>query len=183
LVEDLDNIIKGCQRQEPLAQQRLYELYAGQMFGICLRYTNNEADAEDVLQDSFVKVFKKIKQFEFKGSFEGWLKRIMINTALEKYRNQYKILSINDNTNHYETDGVEDVADAINANELMTLIQQLSPRYKMVFNLYAIEGYSHKEISEILNISEGASKSNLSRARIILQEKVKTYYNTTVKIG
>ena len=181
--QDVKYIIKGCQRKKPEAQRQLYELYSDVMYGICLRYSNSTEDAQDILQDGFLKIFDKVNQFEDKGSFEGWMKRIMINTALEKYRSQYKIINIQDSVSYYEKEGVEDVSDLITADELIALIQDLSPKYRMVFNLYAIEGYSHKEISELLNISEGTSKSNLSRARLILQEKVKTYYGSSIQIG
>jgi RNA polymerase sigma-70 factor (ECF subfamily) len=136
-----------------------------------------------VLQDGFLKIFEKINQFEFKGSFEGWMKKIMVNTALEKYRTQYKVINILDGMNNYEKESFEDVSDLITADELLTFIQDLSPKYRMVFNLYAIEGYSHKEISEMLDISEGTSKSNLSRARLILQEKVKSLYGSSIQTG
>ncbi|MBN2347537.1 MAG: RNA polymerase sigma factor [Bacteroidales bacterium] len=154
------------------------------MFGVCLRYSNNYDDAQDVMQDGFLKVFQKIGQFEFKGAFEGWVRRIMINTALEKYRNKYQVINLSDNLKN-ETDSlkVEDITSSLSAQELLGFVQELSPKYRMVFNLYAIEGYQHKDIAKMLNISEGTSKSNLSRARAILQEKVKRYFNLSVKVG
>ena len=180
--QELLNIIEGCQKKKSDSQRKLYTTYSDIMFGICLRYSSCSEDAEDVLQDGFLKIFEKINQFEFKGSFEGWMKKIMINTSLEKYRTQYKVINIQDGMN-YEKEGLEDVSDLITADELIALIQDLSPKYRMVFNLYAIEGYSHKEISEMLDISEGTSKSNLSRARIILQEKVKSFYGSSIQTG
>lgn len=160
----------------------LYEQFSGQMFGVCLRYSGSAEDAQDVLHEGFLKIFEKIKQYKFKGSFEGWVRKIMVNTALEKFRNQYKVISIQDNAYEFNSRSSEDLTDNMTAKELMALIQDLSPQYRTVFNLYAIEGYSHKEIGDLLNISEGTSKSNLSRARTILQEKVNKYYSQPMRV-
>jgi RNA polymerase sigma-70 factor (ECF subfamily) len=159
----------------------LYEKYSGLMFGVCLRYSGSKQDAEDILHEGFLKVFDKISQFKSRGSFVGWMRKIMVNTALEKYRNKYRIIPVSDEIVEYERSGYEDISIDLTAKELMDLIRELSPQYRMVFNMYAIEGYSHKEISELLNISEGTSKSNLSRARAILQEKVKEYYSQGIR--
>jgi RNA polymerase sigma-70 factor (ECF subfamily) len=183
LFDSIENIIKGCCRKDPRAQKLLYEQFSGQMFGVCLRYSGSAEDAQDVLHEGFLKIFEKIKQYKFKGSFEGWVRKIMVNTALEKFRNQYKVISIQDGVYEYDSRGSDDLTDNMTVRELMAMVQDLSPQYRTVFNLYAIEGYSHKEISELLNISEGTSKSNLSRARIILQEKVKKYYSQPVRTG
>ena len=151
------------------------------MFGTCLRYAGNYEDAQDILQEGFIKVFEKIHQFGFKGAFEGWIRKIMVNTALEKYRLHYRQIPMDDNTTEVGYAENEDISAEIDAGELLRIIQELTPRYRVVFNLYALEGFSHKEISEMLNISEGTSKSNLSRARTILQEKVNKYYLKTVQ--
>jgi RNA polymerase sigma factor (sigma-70 family) len=177
LTYDIEHIIEGCRRKEPKAQRLLYEQFSAQMYGICLRYCGSAEDAQDVLHEGFLKIYDKIGQFESKGAFEGWVRRIMVNTALEKYRSKYKVINIQDNIKEAEGHGQEDLVGNLTAQELMKIIEELSPKYRMVFNLYAIEGYSHKEISEMLDINEGTSKSNLSRARAILQEKVNTYYN------
>ena len=178
----MDNIIRGCQAGDPRAQRELYILFKDKMFGICIRYAGNYDDAQDIVHDGFVKIFMKIGQFRFEGSFEGWIRRIMVNTALEKYRMQCQIININDYTKEFETADSSDFSSEISAREIAKFVQELSPRYRMVFNLYAIEGYSHKEISGMLDISEGTSKSNLSRARAILQEKVRKYFKQTTKI-
>jgi RNA polymerase sigma-70 factor (ECF subfamily) len=183
LVDSIENIIQGCCRKDPRAQKVLYEHFSGQMFGVCLRYSSSAEDAQDILHEGFLKIFEKISQYKFKGSFEGWVRKIMVNTALEKFRNQYKVISIQDHAYEYDSGSSEDINDNITAKELLSMIQELSPQYRTVFNLYAIEGYSHKEISELLKISEGTSKSNLSRARIILQEKVRKYYSQTIRAG
>lgn len=176
LLVDLDKTIKDCKRNRPDAQKRLYEHFSGKMFGVCLQYSKDYTEAEDILQDGFIKVFTKIDQFDFKGSFEGWVRRIMVNCALERYRKHNLLYSVSE-IREYDTKlACDDVMSEITSKELLALIQELSPQYKMVFNLYAIEGYSHQEIGDMLGISEGTSKSNLSRARTILQEKVKELY-------
>jgi RNA polymerase sigma-70 factor (ECF subfamily) len=150
------------------------------MFGVCLRYAGNYHDAEDIMQEGFIKVYEKIHQYGFKGAFEGWIRKVMVNTALEKYRMHYNSVTIQENLAEIDDDPEKDLPGDIEVNELMDIVQGLTPRYRMVFNLYALEGYSHQEISELLHISEGTSKSNLSRARAILQEKVKNYYLKSV---
>jgi RNA polymerase sigma factor (sigma-70 family) len=177
LTDEIEHIIEGCRRNEPKAQRLLYERLSPQMYGVCLRYCGSAEDAQDALHEGFLKVFEKIGQFESRGAFEGWVRRIMVNTALEKYRNKYKVINIQDNIKEADGQGQEDLIDNLTVQELMKIIEELSPKYRMVFNLYAIEGYSHKEISEMLDINEGTSKSNLSRARAILQEKVNIFYN------
>lgn len=181
LVDHLHKVIRGCQENNPEAQRELYELFKTKMFGTCLRYAGNYDDAQDIMQEGFIKVFEKIHQFGFKGAFEGWIRRVMVNTALEKYSLHYKNVPIDEIQVHSDPEEDGDVSADIDVNELVRLVQELTPRYRMVFNLYAIEGFSHKEISEMLNISEGTSKSNLSRARAILQEKVNKYYLRTVR--
>jgi len=180
LKKNLDNIpeiIKACIKGDRIAQKRLYQMFADKMYGVCLRYAANTDEAKDILQDGFIKVFLHLNQFNFKGSFEGWVRRIMINTALEKYRSQVTIYSL-DERMPLSDEGVQTtVIESLSAEDLLGLIRQLTPKYRMVFNLYAIEGYNHKEIGDLLGISEGTSKSNLSRARVILQEKVKELYS------
>ncbi len=160
------------------AQTELYRLFSRKMYGICLRYAKDTANAEDILQEGFVRVFTKIKQFEFKGSFEGWMRRIMVNTALEKFRKNDRLYPVEDLSAYESMEYTEETLSSISADELMEMIQSLPPRYRMVFNLYAIEGYTHIEIGEMMNITEGTSKSNLSRARMILQKKVAENFGT-----
>lgn len=181
MIDNIENIIQGCRRKNSVAQKLLYEKYSGSMFGVCLRYSGSKQDAEDILHEGFLKIFEKIQQFKSQGSFIGWMRKIMVNTALEKYRNQYKMVSLPEDGAEYDQPGYDDLTVNLTAKELMSFIQDLSPQYRIVFNMFAIEGYSHKEISDTLNISEGTSKSNLSRARSILQEKVKEYYNRGIR--
>ncbi len=176
-MKDLKKIIEECISGDSRAQAKLYEFYAPIMYGICLRYANNKTDAEDNLQEGFMKVFKHIGKFRHEGSFEGWMRRIMVNVSLEKFRNRMLMYPV-ENVEIYETPGyTDDILDKISAQELIELIQKLTPRYRMVFNLYVLEGMNHKEISKEMNISEGTSKSNLARAREVLQSKVKALYN------
>jgi RNA polymerase sigma-70 factor (ECF subfamily) len=171
-LEDLEKLINDCQAGKRDAQSRLYKLFAPKLFGVCLRYSRDETEAEDTLHEGFITIFNKIGQFAFKGSFEGWMKRIMVNIALEKCRTRYKMNTVEDITIYEYKSVNEDVYAEMNADQLLEMISSLSPRYRMVFNLYAIDGYLHKEIAEMLNISEGTSKSNLARARKILQDKI-----------
>jgi len=178
-----DEIIKGCISGKRASQQQLFELYSDELFGACLYYSKDYTEAEDTLHEGFMKIFQKISQYKGTGSFAGWMKRIMINTALEKYRKNNQLYAVGDD--EYQLEGDIDpvnVIDDLSMEDLLKMIRGLSPQYKMVFNLYAIEGYSHKEIGEMLGISEGTSKSNLARARNILQKKVKEqYYSSSIK--
>lgn len=160
----------------------LYELFQRKMFGVCLRYVKDYTEAEDIAQEGFIKVFQNISAFKGKGSLEGWIKKIMINTALERFRKKEKLYLVEDICNYEEVSDYEDIISEISADELIKMIQELSPRYRTVFSLYAIEGYNHGEISIMLNISIGTSKSNLSRARLILKEKVEKNYPLISKL-
>ncbi len=171
-ITDTERLIKGCLKNNGKCQQQLYDKYKGIMFAICLRYTPDYHSAEDVLQNGFVKVFRNIHKFRGDGSFEGWMRRIFVNTSIEYYRKHhylYPILEVNGS-------GFEEISNDVfsrfSTDEILQMIQTLSPGYRIVFNMFVIEGYSHKEISEILNISEGTSKSQLSRARSLLKKKV-----------
>ncbi|GAA0715075.1 RNA polymerase sigma factor [Aquimarina litoralis] len=168
----LEQLIKKCKKQDAKAQEQLYRLYGSKLFSICLKYSNNYTSAEDTLQDAFITIFDKIEQYNGKGSFEGWVKRITINTALQKYRKQ-KVFEI------IGEEQIEDVEieideDHVSLDYLLEIIQQLPDRYRLVFNLYVLDGYSHKEIAKMLEISVGTSKSNLARARNILKEKIES---------
>ncbi|WP_344924991.1 RNA polymerase sigma factor [Aquimarina addita] len=168
----LDQLIKKCKKQDAKAQEQLYRLYGSKLFSICLKYSNNYASAEDTLQDAFITIFDKIAQYKGKGSFEGWIKRITINTALQKFRKQ-KVFEIISEEQIEEVE-VEVQEDEISLDFLLEIVQQLPDRYRLVFTLYVLDGYSHKEIAGMLTISIGTSKSNLARARNILKEKIET---------
>jgi RNA polymerase sigma-70 factor (ECF subfamily) len=179
--EILDEIIKGCKDGRIKDQERLYNLFSSILFGVCLYYSKDRTEAEDLLHDGFMKIFSNIATYRYKGSFEGWMRKIMINTALEKFRREKHLHPLSDLEDKEEELYAEDTISNISADDLVNMIQNLSPKYRMVFNLYAVEGYSHKEISEMLGISEGTSKSNLSRARTILQRNVNKYFYSSAK--
>lgn len=164
------SIIERCRSNDRKAQQALYTIYAPAMYGVCLRYYPNAEVARDVLQDGFIKVFENIRSFRFEGSFEGWIRRIMVNTALEYHRRKTAGRDVEINEEVFGEQELETLDTDYQL--LLTVVASLPQQYRLVFNLYAIEGYSHAEIGALLNISESTSKSNYSRARMILREKV-----------
>lgn len=166
----LVQLIHNCKKQDIKAQEQLYRLYANKLFAVCLKYSNSYQQAEDNLQDGFIIIFNKIKQYQDKGSFEGWMKRIMINNTLQKYRKQTVFEIVNDELLKEPEVEIDD--ETVSVDYLLKIIQELPERYRQVFNLYALDGYSHKEIAETMHITVGTSKSNLARARIILKEKI-----------
>ncbi len=171
-MKDLRQLIIDSAAGKAKAQAKLYQLLVPKMFGVCLRYSKDETEAEDNLQEGFLKVFEKIGSYRHEGSFEGWVRRIMVNVALERYRKNHVMHPVEDMA-AYEVPEFDDrIISDISAKDLMKLIHELPPRYRMVFNLYVFEGMNHKEIAKEMNISIGTSKSNLARARGILQEKV-----------
>ncbi len=171
----LKELIHKCKKQDAQAQSDLYKQFSSTLFAICLRYSPNYAEAQDNLQDAFIIIFKKIDQFKDKGSFEGWLKRVTVNTVLQKYRKQ-KVFSII-GEEQLEDEDVELYSedDNIPLEFLLKIVQELPDRYRLVFSMYVLDGYQHKEIAALLEINEGTSKSNLARARIILKNKVEEY--------
>lgn len=169
----LDQLIEECKKNDVKAQNQIYKLFASKLFSVCLKYSKNYVEAEDILQDTFLTVFKKIEQFKHKGSFEGWIKRIAINIALQRYRKEVVFDIINENQITDETIDIDE--SLLNIDFLLNIIQELPDRYRLVFNLYVMDDYSHKEIAEMLDITVGTSKSNLARARMILKEKVENY--------
>lgn len=167
-------LIAKCIAQDRVAQYTLYNRHAKKMLAVCYRYSKNREDAEDTLSEGFVRVFEKLDTYRGTGSFEGWMRRIMVNVAIEKFRKQsIKFTDIkNSEYAHASLASDEDIASNINAKELLSLVQKLPPTYQMVFNLYAFEGLKHKEIAQLLGISEGTSKSNLSDARTWLKKGI-----------
>lgn len=176
---DLKQLINDCKKDNRKAQEQLYRLYSPKLFAVCLKYSRNYAEAQDNLQDGFILIFKKIEQFSFKGSFDGWLKRVMINHVLQQYRNQTFLSLVNEDVADDHEVEIED--DSITMDYLLKIIQELPDRYRLVFNLYVIDGFSHAEIGEMLTITVGTSKSNLARARMILKEKIEQYKNEETK--
>lgn len=171
---ELEQIIEGCVRMDRKAQKMLYDKYASSFLGICMRYASNRAEAEDVLQDGFVKIFLNIKQYNGTGSFEGWMKRVLVNTAISNYRanlKHYYHLDV-DEIKRTEIDESTIETSEFSRDDLFKIINSLPDGFKMIFNLYAIEGYKHKEIAEMLNIDIGTSKSQYSRAKVLIQKKL-----------
>lgn len=166
----MDTIIKGCKQQDRNAQEKLYHQFSAKFFTICLKYSSSYEQAKDNLQEGFLKIFQNISQYRGKGKFEGWMTRIMINTALKEYQKKSIFLAVNEEI--LEEPEVEFEEEQISVDFLIQIIQELPDRYRLVFNLFAMDGYSHKEISEMLKISEGTSKSNLARARFKLKERI-----------
>lgn len=171
-----DQLIKGCIKQNSKAQEGLYNLYKANLFGLSLKYCSNETEAEDNLHNAFIEIFTNIKNFKNKGSFEGWIKRITINKAIDSYKKTYKITPLEDD--YYEEITVEDLEIDLSLDYLLSVIQELPNQYRIVFNLYELDNYSHQEIAKMLSISEGTSKSNLCRAKLLLKEKITSKINS-----
>lgn len=177
--EQLEIAIRGCIAGDRKCQEEVFRLFFGKMMGVCLRYTRDRYTAQDMLQDAFIKAFDKIGDFNFTGSFEGWLRRIVANTAIDYFRKNKNLILLeddgnigddDDNGNDYSEENEEgSIYENIKPEMILAAMQQLSPAYRTVFNLYVYENHSHKEIAELLNISVGTSKSNLAKAKMKLK--------------
>jgi RNA polymerase sigma-70 factor (ECF subfamily) len=183
-LSEIKNIISGCLKGNRRDQELLYRRHAAKLYAVCLQYSGNDEEARDILQEGFIKIFENLVHYKYEGSFEGWVRRIIVNTALEKYRSKHNLYRVDDIDQIAEPNAEPDNEDyaGLEAVDLLKIIRELPSKYRMVFNLYAIEGYSHKEISKMVNISEGTSKSNLSRARVILQRRVGSYTGLKKKV-
>ena len=167
---ELEEIVRGCKKKHRMSQQKVYEMYYGKMLPLCRRYAKNSDEAKDILQNGFIKVFEKIDKYDFNGSFGGWVRRLIVNTAIDHYRKHKKEFLIDDNSRIEDSDKwyeEEETSkyEGINSEDITLAIDKLSPAYKLVFNLYILEGYSHQEIADELEISVGTSKSNLAKAK------------------
>ena len=169
-----DELIRGCLKDDASSQKEIFNRFAGRMLGVCNRYARNSADAEDILQDAFIKVFNKIYQFKFEGSFEGWIRKIVVNTALKKYSlRRYEKEVVGYDIKDRDESSMEPSTYAhISQKEIMDLINNLPDGYRLIFNLYVIEGYQHDEIAEMLGIQSGTSRSQLVKARSLLQKQI-----------
>lgn len=182
---NLEALIKSCQKQNSKAQEELYNLYKNTLFVLCLKYCQNEAEAEDNLHNAFIEIFTNIKQYKGNGSFEGWMKRITINKAIDSYKKSYQLIPISDKT-FPDTEIEEYDLDEHSLEYILSLVQALPNQYRLVFCLYELDDYSHAEIAEMLSISIGTSKSNLHRAKMILKEQIKSntpVHNINMKYG
>lgn len=179
-------IIEGCKKQNRKAQKMLYDRFSSKFLGVCMRYAKDKPEAEDILQEGFLKIFERIDQYNYSGAFEGWTRRIIVNTAISNYRKNLK------HYNHTHIDDVYEYEQEVTSDdieftmeEMLKVIQSLSPGYRMVFNLFAIEGYPHKEIAEMLGIDVATSKSQYSRAKKIVQHrliKIRSQRNASIKV-
>ncbi|MCK5443613.1 MAG: RNA polymerase sigma factor [Maribacter sp.] len=169
----IDQLIKSCIKKDRKAQEALYDLYKNKLFPVCLKYCHSHTEAEDHLHDAFIEIFDKIKNYKGKGSFEGWMKRITINKAIDKYKKNMVFSLDAKKSEALSTDiTIEEKDLPISWEALMVLIQELPNQYRIIFNLYELDGYRHKEIASLLKISESTSKSNLHRAKSILKQKI-----------
>jgi RNA polymerase sigma factor (sigma-70 family) len=169
------DLIVGCLAGNRRMQEELYRRFSPRMYAVSLRYAGNSEEAEDILQEGFIKVFKKMDSFRGDGSFEGWMRRIFVNTAIEHFRRKRYLMPVTEKEETTLEGKYTSVLDDLGAKDIMALVQELSPGYKTVFNMYVVEGYTHKEIAGMLGISEGTSKSQLSRAKVILQDMVRIF--------
>lgn len=167
----LKELINECRKNNRKAQREIYDRFSGNLFASCLKYAPSYEEAQDILQDSFITIFNKMDQFKDDGSFEGWCRRIAVNTALQRYRKKKVFNLVNEDQIKDVQDDIEEIED-IDLNSLLNMVQQLPDRYRMVFSMYVLDGYSHKEIASMMEITEGTSKSNLARARQHLKEMV-----------
>ncbi|WP_339609205.1 RNA polymerase sigma factor [uncultured Planktosalinus sp.] len=175
----LEELIEKCKNEDRKAQGELYTMFSNKLYAVCLKYSRNTEEAQDNLQDAFLTIFKSIGQYKFKGSFEGWIKRIAVNTVLQKYRKERFFEIVNEE--QLEEPEVEIDEQHVSLDFLLRLIQELPDRYRMVFNLYVLDDYSHQEVAEMLGITVGTSKSNLARARMILKNKIEESKPAQVK--
>ena len=176
------DLIKGCIAGDRRIQEELYRRFSPKMYAVCLRYANNADDAQDLLQEGFIKVYRNLHRFRAEGSFEGWIRRVFVNTSIEHFRKKSTRLSmVTDKEENTIEDADITALHKMAEKDIINIIQELSPGYRTVFNLYVVEGYSHKEIGELLGISEGTSKSQLARAKGVLQKKITQYLSDTQK--
>ena len=172
-MENCKQLIQDCIDGKRISQNQLYAFFAPRMFAVCLRYSKNREEGEEILQEGFVQVFKSLHNFKHEGSFEGWIRKVMVYCAIQHYRRKPKMHPVVKIENiELEETGTADAIGLLHEKELLKMVQALPPAYRMVFNLYVFEGMKHREIADLLNISEGTSKSNLFDAKIILQKSV-----------
>lgn len=170
------DLIQGCIGGDRQFQELLYKKFSPKMYGVCLRYAGNTEDANDIMQEGFIKIFKNLNKFRNEGSFEGWVRRIFVNTSIEHFRKKVKLYNVTEVQENTIEDNELDALDLLAAKDIINIVNELSPGYKTVFNLHVIEGYSHKEIADLLGITEGTSKSQLARAKGVLKKIIETRF-------
>lgn len=169
---NLEELIKKCAKNNIAAQEELYHRYKDTLFVLSLKYCKNVEEAEDNLQNAFLEIFSNLKKFNHSGSFEGWMKRITINKAIDSYKKSYQLVPLNEKA-FPDTDIDENELDGYSLDYILSLVQALPNQYRLVFSLYELDNFSHAEIAEMLSISVGTSKSNLHRAKMILKEQIR----------
>jgi len=175
------DFIEACVRQERWAQKKLYEDHYGHLLGVCLRYAKNQSEASDILHEGFIKVFKHINKYQPGTSLKAWMRRIMVNTSIDYYRKMVRRRT-EDIEEAYHIEGHEpQILDKMSSDEILSLVQTLSPSYRVVFNMYIVEGYSHKEIANKLDITESTSRSNLVKARAKMRELIEHHLGKEVR--
>ncbi len=173
------DLIQGCIIEDRQMQELLYKKFSSKMYGVCLRYSGNTEDANDLLQEGFIKIFKNLTKFRGEGSFEGWMRRIFVNTSIEHFRKKVKLYNVTEVQENTIEDYDLTILDTLAEKDIISLVNELSPGYKTVFNMHVVEGYSHKEIADILGINEGTSKSQLARAKGVLKKTLEKKLNKT----
>lgn len=173
------DLIKGCIDRDPQMQRLLYQRFSEKMYAVCIRYSENRDDANDIMQEGFIKVYSNLNKFRAEGSFEGWVRRIFINTAIEHYRKKVKLYNVTEVQENTIEDKELNALDSLATKDILKIVNELSPGYKIVFNMHVIEGYSHKEIADLLGITEGTSKSQLARAKGVLKKIIETKISTS----
>lgn len=171
------DLIQGCIEGDRQMQELLYKKFSSRMYGVCLRYAGNAEDANDILQEGFIKVFKNLSKYRHEGSFEGWIRRIFVNTSIEHFRKKVKLYNVTEVQENTIEDKELDALDKLAVKDIINIVNELSPGYKAVFNMHVIDGYSHKEIADILGITEGTSKSQLARAKGVLKKLIESRFN------
>lgn len=180
-MDSLKKILKGCRQHRKADQYRLYAMFSRKMFGICLRYASSHDEAQDILQEGFIKVFNRLSSFREEGSFEGWMRRIFVNMAIEKYRERVYHLPVENYVDYEGLVNHNQGSESLDARDVLEMVQALPLQYRLVFNLFALEGYSHAEIGKALSISESTSRSNLARARMLLRNTLSQELKLTYK--
>lgn len=180
LLEQPVKLIQSCIEGDRHSQSTLYKQFSPKMFGVCMRYAKNREEAEEIMQEGFVQVFKSLPSYKFVGSFEGWIRKIMVFCAIQQYRSQPKMYTVCMDNSQFEALSNEDVIAGLTTKELLNMVQSLPPGYRLIFNLYVFEGMKHREIAQELGISEGTSKSNFFDAKLLLQKAI-TYRSKVAK--